>query len=935
VSTIPGTIRSRRPRTTTTFLAVAALIVGLASVSMVALPSHQAGAATDVVTNCSGDASTSGSLPYEVANASAGDSIAFELSPSCSLITLSATIDISQNITIDGPGQSELAVSGNNAVADFSVGLNVAADISGLTIEDGSAEHGGGVENNGTLNLTQCTVTENAGYAGGGIWNAGILTVLESTVSHNSAALGGGVFNSATASITDSTVSDNSATEYGGGVYGINAFTVADSTVSGNTASEQGGGLYEANWSLGVSDSTVSGNTAGQYGGGIESYAATLTVDNSTVSGNTATSDDGGGIDIEDNGMSTIENSTLWDNSAPSYFGGGIQDDQGPLTIGATIVADSPTGGDCFLQGVSTTDLGDNLSDDASCGFSGSGDLSSTASGLDSSGLENNGGPTETIALEPGSSAIHHVSTGSLCPATDQRGAPRTAPCDIGAYDTSEGPFTEVVVTGSQTYGGSPSLGAAEYPPAGVTVSGTVTCTTVDGGTAFVDASVGPHTVDGSSCSGLTPSADPLVYAGSPDGYVVSPDSTTTSLSTDVATQNYGEEGSTTFTVTVQTGNGEPLPTADTATVDVGSASCVATLTPGGNGGSGGCSIAGTALLGGSFTASVTYGGDADLSGSGPATTPFTVIPSTTTVSSVSPDTGYTTTAAPVTITGTGFTGATVVSVGGVDASNLQVVNDSTITATLPTFGSAGPEDVTVIAPGGLSAINPADTFTYTVEASPTVVSCTATCSTSVSTPLDSTTVAVSGPVTSGAQVSLVTNTASLSCGAGYTYASPLTTLLGTGFNGGANLTVKMTVGGVPTVVGAKVCYQGTRPPATLATCGIPKVAPCVKSLVEKDGSAVVKMAVPAGDPRWKLVTPEATLTSFTPAKGDPGTPVTITGTNLGQITSVVVGGATAPISQQSATTLVVTVPQNAVKGFITLDADSGIVTSTTKFKVK
>jgi hypothetical protein len=593
--------------------------------------------------------------------------------------------------------------------------------------------------------------------------------------------------------------------------------------------------------------------------------------------------------------------------------------------------------GDC--SGVSgQTDLGYNLDDDGSCGFDAATDLSANPSAdLDPSGLQNNGGPTQTIALEPGSTAIHGVTDASFCPATDQRGAPRTTPCDIGAFDTNvAGPFTDVVVTGSQTHDGGATITGDQFPAPGVTISGTIGCSTVNGGSNILPTlSIGSYTVDGTNCSGLTPSADPIYYQGATDGYAVVPDSSTTALTTDVASQNYGEEGATTFTVTVHTGNGELLPTTDSATVDVGSASCVATLTPDAGGGSGGCMIGNAALAIGSYTASVTYGGDAEVSGSGPATTPFTVNPSTTTVGDVSPNTGLNTAMTPVTITGTGFTGATAVDVGGVPATGVTVVNDSTITATLPTAVSAGAQDVTVTSTGGTSAINPADTFTYTVEASPTVVTCTTNCSTSVSTPLDNTTVAVSGPVTANATFSVVTNTSSLYCGAGYTYASPLTTLSGTGFNADANLTVKLSEGGVPSVAGAKVCYQGTGSPVTLATCGTPKVAACVKSLTESNGNAVAKVLVPAGDPRMKLVTPEATLTAFTPLKGDPGSPVTITGTNLEQITTVVIGGATAPIIQQTATSLVVDVPQNAVKGLITLDADSGIVTSTAKFKVK
>jgi hypothetical protein len=52
--------------------------------------------------------------------------------------------------------------------------------------------------------------------------------------------------------------------------------------------------------------------------------------------------------------------------------------------------------------------------------------------------LQNNGGPTATIALHPGSAAIDKVPLTS-CPKTDQRGVKRPdaagTPCDIGAFE--------------------------------------------------------------------------------------------------------------------------------------------------------------------------------------------------------------------------------------------------------------------------------------------------------------------------------------------------------------------------------------------------------------------------------------------------------------------------------------------------------------------
>jgi hypothetical protein len=89
----------------------------------------------------------------------------------------------------------------------------------------------------------------------------------------------------------------------------------------------------------------------------------------------------------------------------------------------------------------------------------------------------------------------------------------------------------------------------------------------------------------------------------------------------------------------------------------------------------------------------------------------FTVNPLPT-VSSISPSSGTTLGGTPVTITGTYFTGTTAVKFGPTAAANFTVNSATSITVFSPS-GSAGIIDVTVIAPGGTSAISSADQFTY------------------------------------------------------------------------------------------------------------------------------------------------------------------------------------------------------------------------------
>jgi hypothetical protein len=91
------------------------------------------------------------------------------------------------------------------------------------------------------------------------------------------------------------------------------------------------------------------------------------------------------------------------------------------------------------------------------------------------------------------------------------------------------------------------------------------------------------------------------------------------------------------------------------------------------------------------------------------------------TVAGISPNSGPTIGGTSVTITGTGFTGATAVDFGTTAATDVVVANDTTITAESP--AGSGVANVTVTTPGGTSSATPADHFTYVVVPPPTVVS--------------------------------------------------------------------------------------------------------------------------------------------------------------------------------------------------------------------
>jgi hypothetical protein len=88
-------------------------------------------------------------------------------------------------------------------------------------------------------------------------------------------------------------------------------------------------------------------------------------------------------------------------------------------------------------------------------------------------------------------------------------------------------------------------------------------------------------------------------------------------------------------------------------------------------------------------------------------------------ITSISPTQGPTAGGTTVTITGTGFTGATAVSFGATAATSFTVVNDTTITAVSP-VGVNGVVRISVVTPIGTSADTAADNFTYGTGATTT-----------------------------------------------------------------------------------------------------------------------------------------------------------------------------------------------------------------------
>jgi predicted outer membrane repeat protein len=346
-----------------------------------------------------------------------GNTILFSNGVSGTILLTSGHLLINRYLTIVGPGPTKLAINGNAASRVFHVSAQsgaVEVVISGLTITNGAVSGsfpgnvGGGVWNQrATLTFSNCVIAGNRGGGGpgGGIFNdassgTATLLLMQCTLNANSTTNnGGGIYNYgfqglASIGIIASTVSSNTAMGSGtvggavfnDGNFGIAALSVSLSTFSANTAPESGGAIYNTgasgNGSVGLIGSTFNGNTA-VFGGAVFHNGV--------------------------NGMAL-------------------------LTINNTLFKAGAAGTNLINNGGTAVSHGFNLSSD-----SGNGVLTNATDRLNLDPLlgplADNGGPTLTHALLPGSPAIDRGK--SFGETTDQRAEPR--PFNFGSITNAAG----------------------------------------------------------------------------------------------------------------------------------------------------------------------------------------------------------------------------------------------------------------------------------------------------------------------------------------------------------------------------------------------------------------------------------------------------------------------------------------------------------------
>ncbi|WP_299467027.1 choice-of-anchor Q domain-containing protein, partial [uncultured Gimesia sp.] len=350
----------------------------------------------------------------------------------------------------------------------------------------------------GSLTVTDATFYRNQARSGGGIYNfRGAMTIVDSRFIENQALTdpefpqqsseGGAIFYSAYLTteegeldglIINTEFTDNFADSTGGALFlGSGFVTVNNSSFTGNMADVNGGGIHNSLGQLTVHQSTFTGNSS--VSGGAISNAKTLYLSDSTIAHNSATSF-GGGIFFSSYGTGTIYNSTISGNQSGTR-GGGVYSATALAVsiINTTIVGNSSNRGwgIYVLNGTPTivnSIIAGNTADQNTQVFGspvGSNNIiQDSIAGLLDPVLRDNGGPTKTHALLPGSAAIDAGDNTAVIDAEiefDQRGTGFSRivneTVDIGAFEV-QSPFAQVELrivdtkTSTQSNGESTSL---------------------------------------------------------------------------------------------------------------------------------------------------------------------------------------------------------------------------------------------------------------------------------------------------------------------------------------------------------------------------------------------------------------------------------------------------------------------------------------------
>ncbi len=349
---------------------------------------------------------------------------------------------------VDATFTENVAGGGGGAIASFFGPLNVldSTFTGNVAGSGGEIEGGGAIAANGDVDVLGSSLTGNraASSAEPGVMSGGAIRIEDdgsptgsadlivdgsSLAGNETTGVGGAIISleagsepfSPTVVVVDSTVSDSDETPLVGGFYSLGLTFVLSSTLSGLEAPCYPVGLGSR---VAIVNSTVSGNSGGAGGPGCggEPTAAIegvefLLATSSTFAGNT-TGDLLGTVDMEGEPQQYGVSNSIIDHAGTGCdFEGELL-----LGVGGNVITDRTLGCDSLVGGppAPTTKV--------------------SVAELGLGPLTDNGGPTETMAIGPGSVAIDagalDPDEGDLCDQPDQRGVPRSGgPCDAGAYE--------------------------------------------------------------------------------------------------------------------------------------------------------------------------------------------------------------------------------------------------------------------------------------------------------------------------------------------------------------------------------------------------------------------------------------------------------------------------------------------------------------------
>jgi uncharacterized protein YjbI with pentapeptide repeats len=413
------------------------------------------------ITDCLIDGNSSGSFGTGGANGGGGAIYAQNLTAA----TLT-NVTISSNTSTGNAGGIRVASGAAWTLINSTIDNNQAALAGGGLLGSTFNINGGRISNNKALNgsgggIGAATVTINgtsvhhnsASGSGGGV-DASTVTVYGASIHHNTAGgNGGGIRSSLELTVGRSEFFENVATVDGGGIFAPDVFTVATATFGNNSAGRHGGAIRLSGQNAGstqsLTDSAVYGNSAGGGGGGISVSLGNLTIGNSTISGNSALVSGGGLTAAASGARIDARFTTITGNSAPADAGSGVYRGGGEMIFYSSIIAGNVlSDADAnSISGAAFRSTGYNLvgTGSAVAAFNQPGDQTGVADPMLGM-LADNGGPTMTHAILPGSPAIDAGDPSAVAgmgavPANDQRGMPFGRVFD---GDNSNGPRIDI-----------------------------------------------------------------------------------------------------------------------------------------------------------------------------------------------------------------------------------------------------------------------------------------------------------------------------------------------------------------------------------------------------------------------------------------------------------------------------------------------------------